>query len=228
MLTFPSGLNPVSGGFAQSVKSLSGGQSLSGFEQVTSQLSDRWTASFSFNINSDARVLAFRAFVMAMRGRFNTVLLPVFDLARAPWALDAAGRAITPSAARSPRLDGTVYADASTLRAGLISAQMDSFAPLNATAITIDMLVGSAPQPGHFFSNGNRLHTVLDVSGTGPYTIDIWPWIRADTIVGTPLNFAAPVCEMRFASDTEGASALTSLEYMRFGTITLKFDEVPA
>jgi hypothetical protein len=226
MLTFPTRLKPISGGFAPSTKSLGGGQSLSGFEQVSSQLSDRWMASYAFAIREDADVLAFRAFVLSMRGRANSVLLPAFDLARAPWAVDAFGRQITPSLRRTPQLDGTPYADASSLRDSLISAKLHVAALLNSTTVIVDMVAGSAPQPGHLFSIGTKLHSVLTVTGSGPYTLGIWPWLRADAAVDVVTNFATPASGMRFASDTEGTDALAALSQLRFGTITLKFDEV--
>lgn len=226
MPTFPA-FKPVAGGFAQSVRSISGGQSLSGFEQVASQLSDRWMASYAFAINSDAKVLAFRAFVMSMRGRGNTVDVPAFDLARAPWAIDAYGRKVTPGFSRNKRLDGTPYADSAGLRDALITATVTADTGVNSTAIGVAIGKGSAPLPGHFFSIGRRLYTVLDVALTGPYALTIWPWLREDVVAGTPVNFTTPACEMRFASDSEGADALSSLAQLRFGTITLKFDEAP-
>lgn len=229
MLAFPTTLpKPVSGGFAQSVKSLSGGQSLTGFEQVQSSMSDRWTASYTFSINSDARVLAFRAFVLSMRGRGNTVLLPAFDLARAPWALDGFGRKQTPGLFRNPQLDGTPYQDPANQRDGLIAAQVRIDAGLNAGALDIQMTKGSAPQPGHLFSIGNKLYSVLTVTAMGGtrYIIGIWPWLRTDVAAGAAINFATPACEMRFASDGEGADALSKLSQLRFANITLTFDEV--
>ena len=226
LVTFPDDL-PISGGFAPAVKSLSGGQSLDGFEQVTSQLSDRWMASFAFNINSDARVLSFRAFVLGMRGRANSVLLPAFDLARAPWAVDTFGRKITPGLRRSPQLDVTPYADPPGLRSGLIGARLHAAAAINTTTLSVDMVTGSAPQPGHLFSIGTKLYSVLNVAGSGPYSLGIWPWLRADAAMLSGIEFASPVCEMRFATDTEGQDALSSLAQLRRTTITLRFDEVP-
>jgi hypothetical protein len=225
MPTFPALLKPIAGGFAPAIKSLSGGQSLSGFEQVVSQLSDRWMASYTFAINSDAKVLALRAFVMSMRGRGNTVDVPAFDLARAPWALDAQGRKQTPRFVRNRTLDGTPYADPANLRETLISAEVVADTELNSTSVTVNMLTGDAPIPGHLFSIGRRLHMVVDVFGDGPYDLSIWPWVREDLAAGTAVNFAAPTCEMRFASDDQGADALASLDGLRFGNVTLKFDE---
>jgi hypothetical protein len=229
MLTFPFGLRPFAGGFAPSVKSLSGGQSLSGFEQVASQLSDRWVASYAFAINSNAKVLAFRAFVTAMRGRANTVSLPAFDLARAPWAVDVYGRKVTPGMARNVKLDNTLYADQADLRQGLITAKVAADTDLCSTSLKVTIAKGSAPQAGHFFSVAQRLYTIHEALPSGSdYVLTIWPWLREAVFFGDAVNFAAPVCEMRFASDNEGVEALKGLAQLRFGTITLNFDEVPA
>jgi hypothetical protein len=225
MPKFPALLKPIAGGFAPAIKSLSGGQSLSGFEQVVSQLSDRWMASYTFAINSDAKVLALRAFVMSMRGRGNTVDVPAFDLARAPWAVDAQGRKQTPGFVRTRALDGTAYADPADLRDTLIAAQVTADTELNSTSITVAVTTGSSPQPGHLFSIDRRLHMVVDVAGDGPYVLSIWPWIREDVSEGAAVNFATPSCEMRFASDDQGADALASLDGLRFGNVTLRFDE---
>ncbi|MGM5018731.1 hypothetical protein [Tardiphaga sp. 367_B4_N1_1] len=227
LISWPADLKPIDGGYVQSVKSLSGGQSLSGHEQVAPQLADRWMASFTFNVNSDAMVLAMRAFLIGMRGRTNSVLLPAFDLARAPWRADAYGRKVTPGLVRNPRLDGTPYADTADLRSTLITAKMSASALLNAVTISVAMVSGGKPLPGHFLSIGNRMHAVTDVTGAGPYALGIWPWLRDDAALNAAVNFAAPACEMRFATDGEGAAAMAALAQLRFGKITLNFDEVP-
>jgi hypothetical protein len=225
MLTFPSGLRPIAGGFINYAKTLGGGQSLSGIEQVASTMNDRWQASYRFPVRTDDDVLALRAFVMSMRGRASTVALPMFDLARAPWAVNAQGIKQTPGAVRTPSLDGTPFADAANLRDGLIRASITSLAALNAIQLSVAVAAGSAPRPGHFFSLGTRGYAVQSVTGAGPYTLEIWPWLRVAASSGQSVNFTSPVCEMRFATDSEGADALKSLDQLRFGSLTLNFDE---
>jgi hypothetical protein len=227
MLTWPVLLKPLAGGFAPAIKSLTGGQSLAGIEQVVSQMNDRWKASFRFRINSTETLLALRSFVIAMRGRANTVNLPVFDRSRAPWALEAVTRRpISPATRRSRRLDGTPYADADDFNDTLLTAVLGVAADLNDTSVNIQMQTGSAPQLGHYLSmGGNRLYMIVASSLTNPNDFQIWPPLRDDFPIGAPVNFASPSCEMRFASDDQGAAALAEIDQMRFASVTLAFDE---
>lgn len=224
MLTFPPVLRPIGGGFSPNARTIGGGQSLGGFEQVTTSANDRWQASYKFVANRTERILALRAFILSMRGRANTVGLPMFDNNRAPWQI-LRGIAQTPARIRTRRLDGTPYADAADINDTLITAELSAGADVLATQLSISVTKGSAPQPGHLFSIGNRGYSILLVTGSGPYTVEIWPSLRIAAIAGETVNFTSPVCEMRFASDGEGADALKGLDLLKFGTITLNFDE---
>jgi hypothetical protein len=227
MLELPSILKPLGGGYAPAIRSLSGGQSLAGFEQVASQMNDRWRASFSFKVNSSATLMALRAFVIQMRGRQGTVLLPVFDRSRAPWAIDQAGRQKSPALMRTRSLDGTSFADPPDFNDGLMTATVATDALLNDTNLTVAVAVGSVPEVGHYFSIGSRLYMVEAVNGAGPYTVGIWPWLREDVAAGEPINFTSPACEMRFESDDEGTAALLGADQMKFANVTLSFVEAP-
>lgn len=229
MLTFPALLKPAAngGGFAPYLKSLSGGQALSGSEQVTGQMVDRWQASYQIPIRTPEAVLALRAFIVGMRGRLNTVALPAIDGGRAPWEVDRFGRHQTPRLARerSSGLDGTDYAPSAGLADTLISAKVAASAGAIDTQLTIAMVKGGVPQPGHLFSIGTRLHAIESVEGDGPFNLTIWPWLREDVAINAAVNFTSPVCKMRFQSDNEGIEALKSLQLFRFATVTLNFDE---
>lgn len=225
MLIFPSRLRPTAGGFINFAKTLSGGQSLSGIEQVTSTMNDRWQASFRFPVRTDVDLLELRAYVISMRGRANTVALPMFDLARAPWAVNAYGIKLTPRVMRNPALDGTPFADPAYLRDSLIDASLTQSSDVNDTEVAIEMKFGSAPKVGHFFSLGTRGYSIQSVTGAGPYVVEVWPWLRVAVPADTAVNFTSPVCEMRFATDGEGADVFKSLDLLRVGSLTLNFDE---
>jgi hypothetical protein len=231
MMAWPSVLLPSGGGFATFVRSLSGGQSLSGIEQVQPQRHDRWRAQFMFPIRREAEVLAFRALVTGMRGRAGTVLLPAFDKARAPWPV-VFGVRQTPSVVRTRALDGTVYADSDAMVDALIAATVSKPAALNATRIRVTFTAGGEPLPGYRFSIASRMYEILSVSGLSlagqTYQFDIWPWLRTDVSAGTAVNFTSPKCEMRFQTDGEGADALLALEGLRTADATLRFDEASA
>ncbi|MDB5620764.1 hypothetical protein [Tardiphaga sp.] len=229
MLTFPAILKPSAnaGGFAPFLKSLSGGQAISGTEQVTGQMVDRWQASYQIPIRTPDAVLALRAFLLSMRGRLNTVALPAIDGGRAPWEVDRFGRRQTPGHARDrfKSLDGTAFAAPAGLADTLITAKVAAAASAIDTELTIAMVKGSAPQPGHLFSIGPRLYAIESVAGDGPYDLTIWPWLREDVAISAAVNFTSPVCKMRFQTDNEGIETLKSLNLFRFGTVTLNFDE---
>lgn len=224
MLTFPAGLRPIGGGFANFAKTISGGQSMSGIEQVSSSMNDRWTAAYTFKISNTNDLLPLRAFILSMRGRANTVGLPAFDNNRAPWAV-VKGIRQTPKIRRDRALDGTPYADPANFNDTLIVASLTAAAAAMATQASIAISVGTAPQPGHLFGLGNRLYSILSVTGAGPYAVEIWPSLRFAAAAGANVSFTSALCEMRFASDTEGASALMGLSALRFGSVTLNFDE---
>lgn len=227
MIEFPALLRPLSGGYSPSVTSLSGGQSLGGFEQTASQMGDRWRASFSFRINTSVSLMALRTFVAQMRGRQGSVRLPVFDRARAPWAIDQAGRQKSPALMRARSLDGTVFADPPNFNDTLISAAVAAVGLLNDTRISVAVSVGGVPEPGQFFSLGSRLHVIESVEGDGPYLLGIWPWLREDVAIDDPVNFTSPSCEMKFETDEQGVDALLGAEQMRFANVTLRFVEAP-
>lgn len=227
MLTWPTTLKPNAGGYAPFVRSLSGGQSLSGTEQIVPQFHDRWQAKFVFALNRNDRVLALRALLAALRGRANTIALPAFEHARAPWPIDSYDRTLGPAFRRTRPLDGTIYADPPGFNDTLLTVTASAGAPLNATEISITTN-GEAPTPGHLFSIGARMYVCQAVEETDTddtYDLTIWPWLRAELLFGTVINFTSPACEMRLAGDTEGAETLTGLQSGRFGIVSLSFDE---
>lgn len=226
MLTWDDTLKPISGGYAPFVRSLSGGQSLSGIEQIQPQLHDRWTATFQFSVRTLAHILSVRSFVTQMRGKYNTVALPTFDL-RAPWAVDAYGIVHNAKWARDRSLDGTPYEDSAGLVNSLVDATLNVTAALNATSVEINIATGSAPSAGMMFSLGNRLYAINSVASVGDvHTCEIWPWIREAVTTDTVVNFTSAKCEMRFASDAEGQEVFSGLTARRSGAVTMRFEEV--
>lgn len=233
MMAWPAVLKPINGSFAPFVRSLSGGQSLSGFEQVQPQLHDRWGAEFMFAVRNSEQLLAMRSMLTALRGRAGTISVPsFFDRARerAPWPDNAYDAPLTPNYLRRKRLDESSFADTQNLYDGLIIAQLVAPAAINATTVSVFIVRGGTPRPGQRFSIGSRLYEITAAtlaSGT-TYTLAIWPWLRAAAGTLESVNFSSPVCEMRLASDGEGVDALRSLTLGRFADVTLQFDEVAA
>jgi hypothetical protein len=200
MIAWPADLPlPFAGGFAPFARSLSGGQALDGTEQVQPQLHDRWQAGFSFHINTVPRLLAMRGLLFGLRGRANTVALSAVEMSQGVSFTNVTGATVAANAA------------------------------LNATVLDVQVGAG-VPKVGNLFSTpAAKLYGIQAVTalGGGVYRCTTWPWLRAALTSATALEFANPVCEMRLASDAEGAAALEAVTLGKFGDITLRFDEAP-
>ncbi|MGB5905750.1 MAG: hypothetical protein WBH00_23165 [Xanthobacteraceae bacterium] len=231
MLTWNPVLKPSGGGFAPYNRTLGGGPALnSDFEQVVPQQAQRWRASVRLSVSTTEQIFALREMVTNLEGRANTIAVPAFDRARAPWAVNNLGQTNNPKFARRRSLDGTPYADPANLIDSLISATVYDNALLRANQINIDVTTGSMPQVGMYFSISSRLHVIKAIVDTDHTVsiVKIWPLLRADVTLGTPVNFTSPTCEMRFQTDDQGQDILSALDLFKFGGGTLAFEEVPA
>jgi hypothetical protein len=229
MIGWPAALKPNGGGFGQLLRSLSGGPSLSGYEQVVPQMTDRWQARYQVPVRNRDQMLSMRAMLSQLRGRTGTIALPAYENRYAPWRTDQYGRRFTPKYVRTRALDGTGYADPANINDTLIYATLVGTAAQAATSVTIRMAIGDPPQPGHRFSINARLYEILSatrVAGTSyDYTVMIWPWLRFMTADGMLADFATPVCEMRLISDDQGQDAMQALDVMKYATPVLQFEE---
>jgi hypothetical protein len=237
MLNWPTGpdgqlkLCPISGGFHLRPSTLSGGPSITQFEQVIPQQDDHWIASFSFKVTSRDEQLTMSAMLTTLRGRTKTIAVPAFGRIRAPWEIDQYQRVLRPSMVRNKQFDGTVFADpAATLVNSLIVAELMQAADAQATVVKIRVLQGGKLVPGMRFGSKNRLYEIgqdqFQDFGDGTYSVEIFPWLRRGLDAGAPLDFVSPTCEMRLATDAEGGEAMRSLNVLKFATVTLTFEEV--
>lgn len=195
-------------------------------EQVVSGPSGYVSASISVPVNTDARVLAFRAFMAGLDGRVGTMLIGPAEKRRAPWAIDPlTGGQITYQGeiggAQPPYNDGAEFV-------------LGADAPVNATAITVTRQAGGLLVPGQYLSIGNRLHVIVALTTADPVDgatglaqpgnigLSIRPWLRSAYPAGTVVEFGRPVCLMRLASDDTGA---VELQLSRYGTASLDLVE---
>lgn len=157
--------------------SRSGGQSVTGQEQIVASPAGRWVGRMILPAMDAVTLRNWRAFVAKMRGRYGSALIPVCEADRRPFPLG--GPAITVTAAA---------------------------APINATSLVLTVTTGSAIIEGHLFSIAGRLYNVMQSipAGGGVYNVDISPWLRAAISAGTACEFTNPTCLMRFATDAEG------------------------
>jgi len=224
-LEWPKVLVPPTVDIHYDARTISGGVSLSGKEQIASRDFGIWRATLErVAIRRRDQVLAWRALLVGLDGRVGTVLVPLFDRSRAPWAYDQYGRRLDPAFSRDPSLDGTQFADAAGLVDGLISAKGQSAAAARAASIDINIMKGSIPEPGMHFSIGNRayrIRAVTNVAGT-VVTCNIRPGLREAVSAGAVVNFTSPVCEMRLTSDDQGRAGL---DMWKFAAPSFEFVE---
>lgn len=205
----------------------SGGQTLSGDEQIVVSPAARWAGTMTVPI-ADRRhgrpehrdaVLAWRW--MKSGGRAAAILVPAKD-GRGP----AQRAGIVPCGGSITHSDGSTFSDGSGYGQSYSGAYLLAPVVMNATQMRINLGLGLQLLPGMRFSMpGGRLHEIVDIvawDGGTIWTVIVGPWTAADWPAGTPLEFERPVCRMRLASDEAGA---LSLSLNRFATPTIEFVE---
>jgi hypothetical protein len=210
--------------FARRSLSRSGGQTISGVEQVVQSATDFWAAKVSLKIRKGTQALAYRALQAQNWGRAGQWIIPVcsnFGVPASPppadfsfsddWAPDFS---IGPAPPTIPPGEGAL-----TTADAIRGDRTITFQFVDPTFV---------PLPGMFFSIGNRLYLIGTVTYTGTvrtYTVTFVPSLRADAATGTSIEFSSPRCLMRLAEDNIGDM---DLDMLRFADITLSFVEVPA
>lgn len=202
-ITWPAGIFPRSGMFGFGASSRSGGQSISGSEQITT-MNPTWRASFSGPVVTEESVLSWRAFVGAMSGRAGTVLVPRWE---AYGPVDANGRRLSYVETASYDGGGLNFDLSGFGQQEVAYALLASPAGINATRISVDVLNGPGPRPGQYFGLGNRLYLATAVwweTEDAPTQIQFTPWLRTAAPAGARVILDRPVCLMRFAQDQSG------------------------
>lgn len=84
-LTWPASLVPRAAMFRIDARSQTGGPTITGDEQIVQSAAGIWRARLSaITVNNRERILAYRALLAGLDGRFGTVLVPLCDKSRAP------------------------------------------------------------------------------------------------------------------------------------------------
>ena len=202
--------------------SRSGGVATNGQEQVVGSAAGRWRARLTgCPVTTDEQILAFRAWLFGMQGRSGTTVVPVFgEKLRANWPVDPYGRRLSPAAVRRSRLDGTQFADPSLPDQSRIVEHVTANVARRATTLPISVTQGSAVRAGQYLSIGVNLYAITAVLSSSLVTIR--PGLRMPVPAGTAINFEAPACEMRLASDDVGQ---LDLQLARWGFVDLDFVE---
>jgi len=220
-IPWPHQLRPTSSSWRPDAPSRSGGQSVTGAEQVVVSPGGRWQASLSVALQREPAILAYRALLAQLQGRAGTVLVPVSQAYR---PRDVNGRMLSPvrvaGCSDAQLFDLTALAQSDPVHATLAAS-----AAMGATQISVTLVDGEGPQPGHYFGIGNRLYliqTAWRATVEAPMQIRFWPRLRAAAAAGERVILDRPVCLMRLAADDSGAS---EFDLGRFGGATFEFVE---
>lgn len=236
-LVWPGALKPVNVTWHLEQQSRSGGASITGSEQIVSSGAGRWRASVDVvarrherrgpnrpshpNAEREEAVLALRGFIAAMEGRVGEVVLPTFDGYR---PRDDQGHML--SGCHQASLDGLFFFEHWGFgQDEFTHAILAANASLGATQITVNVLDGQGPRPGHYFGIGERLYIAQQTwqdNPDGVTFIRFAPRLRAAATSGTRVILDRPVCRMRLASDDTGE---LTLEMRRWGQTTIEFVE---
>lgn len=212
--TWPKLLCPTNVRLDLTTPSRSGGQSVTGQEQVVVSGASRWALTFTdVPVRTREQIQSWRAIEAQLDGRANAILVPVYDWGRAPALPD-----------RVPFADGVPFSDGAEFRQAVTAIALAANATVNATVLQVTWN-GPAPAAGQHFSLGQRVYRVARVdlgSMTGTGRLTIRPWLRDAWSAGTMLNFTNPRCLMRLAKD-DGMSL--DLEFWRLGHPGVEFVE---
>lgn len=200
-IAWPSQLIPRESMFQPESVSRSAGASLVGSEQVSVSPAARWRASFSIPLNTEVKVLAFRAMMAKLQGRAGTILVPKWENFGPK---DDNGRRL---AHRSGVPDQRRFNLVGFDRSDLTYATTAFAADQSSTRIAIELNDTEGPRPGQFFGVDDRLYVCQSVwreTGDAPLTVQFVPWLRAGIEAGARVILDRPVCLMRLASDLSG------------------------
>lgn len=204
--------------FRIDARTRSGGETISGREQVVASGLGRWVARLTVPLHTPAKIRAMRSLLARLDGRTNAVRIGPCDCRN--------GNRLIPVVGDIPYSDRSLHGDGAGFGQGGIAPAMAEAAAAGAT--TIRILNGSTVLPvleGSFLGVGGYLHVVVGVDPEpGEETVlDIRPKLRAAAAVGAPVEWCRARAPMRLSADDSGAF---ELQLARIGTATLDLVEV--
>lgn len=220
MILWPDNLMPVGEHWHLIHTSVSGGVSLTGQEQIIASGFSRWRARLSFTVIKNERLMAFRAVIARLQGRTGRLVIGPSECNRINWGVNEYGQTLNPKFYRRSCLDDTPYADPNNLAQSLIDIRLASDMPERAVSLTINVIRGSTPKTGQYFSINNRLYLITDITDNN---LSFLPNARETVKAGTRLEFIRPVARMRLNTDDAGA---LEMSLMRSGSAELDLIEV--
>lgn len=178
---------------------------VSGSQQAVASSAGVWRVTFNgVPVQTDARILAWRALEVQIEGRSNPICVPLRG--RSGLAPIDGGHLLSTSVPHDddmPFDDGTEYYEA---LAGIVTTG----GTYGSTSISISAAGIGTLLPGMMFSVGCRLYRIRSAAlAGGIWAAVIWPPLREPVAAGALCDFSELVCKMRLATDTEMTTALT-------------------
>jgi hypothetical protein len=204
--------------FRIDARTRSGGETISGREQVVTSNLGRWVAQLTVPLHTPAKIRAMRSLLARLDGRTNAVRVGPCDCRN--------GNRLIPVVGDIPYSDRAFHTDGAGFMQGGIAPTIAAAVPAGAT--TIRILNGSTVLPvleGSFLGLGGYLYVVVGVDPEpGEETVlDIRPKLRAGAAEGAPVEWCRARAPMRLSADDSGAF---ELQLARTGTASLDLVEV--
>ncbi|MGO1080269.1 hypothetical protein [Inquilinus sp. CA228] len=204
--------------FRIDARTRSGGETISGRDQVVTSNLGRWVAQLSVPLHTPAKIRAMRSLLARLDGRTNAVRVGPCDCRN--------GNRLMPVVGDIPYRDQAFHTDGAGFMQGGIAPTIA--APAAAGTTTIRILNGSTVLPvleGSFLGLGGYLYVVVGVDPEpGEETVlDIRPKLRAGAALGAPIEWCRARAPMRLSADDSGAF---ELQLARTGTASLDLVEV--
>ena len=216
-LPWPAGLVPETESWTIENADLSGGMSITGFEQIVSAPAGRWKAALSFKLQRED-VLDLRGLVFGLKGRAGTVMVGPFDLHGSPMAGADDGWAVDLALVETWQTTLPIQTP--------VEALTSEAAARRATSLSVKMAPGRRARVGNYIGIEGRLHVVTSaavVSDTDQ-ALTIEPPLRAAVGSGVPVTFTGAACPMRLASPVDSMT-VTGGDHVT--SVTLSFVEAP-
>ncbi|GGD30699.1 hypothetical protein [Aureimonas glaciei] len=221
MIMFPiCTLTPNSVSFIPTFRNTSGSVSLSGASQTIASSAGIWQAKLiEVSLRNAAHVILWETIEIRLQGRLNPILIPLMEGSRQPFPLAQSG-----SSGSIPFSDGAYFSDGSGFYGSVIIASLASAISRGATTGAITVSYGRQLRPRDYFSIGDRLYRIDDVTeiAGSTYTVKFWPPAREAAASGAYVEFDQPRCKMRLKQD-DGMAVDKS--FSKFASPTVEFVE---
>lgn len=218
LIPFPSILVPTVQRWWLDARTRSGGETVSGREQVVSSGLGRWKASLSFPLINREMILAFRAWITQMDGRANRTMIGPCDC--------SIGNRFGPAFGGIPHSDQTMFGDGAGYAQGSVPAEAVAVAAAGTYEVRI--YNGSTELPilvGSYIGLAGFFYVIVSATpqADNETVLGILPKLRAPVPIGSPIDWCHARAPMRLATDESGAF---DLNLSRYGNPTLDLVEV--